>query len=148
VAYLDDDNWWAENHLGSMRAAIEGHDWAFSLRWFVHPDTRRPICIDRWESVGPDRGVFSQGFGGWVDPNCLMFDKLACEPVIGLWTMPTPRGAPTVVADRQVFGALRQNRRWRATNQASVYYQLHPTDINHARRVQAIGDDYAKAGKK
>jgi hypothetical protein len=148
VAYLDDDNWWGENHLSSMLAAIEGHDWAFSLRWFVHPDTRRPICIDRWESVGPDKGVFSQGFGGWVDPNCLMFDKLACEPIIGLWTMPSARGAPTVVADRQVFGALRQNRRWRATNQASVYYQLSSTDINHARRVQAIGEDYAKAGRK
>jgi hypothetical protein len=148
VAYLDDDNWWAEHHLSSMRAAIEGHDWAFSLRWFAHPDTRRPICIDRWESVGPDKGVFSQGFGGWVDPNCLMFDKLACEPVIGLWTMPPPRGASTMVADRQVFAALRQNRRWRATNQASVYYQLSTTDINHARRVQAIGEDYAKAGRR
>ena len=148
VAYLDDDNWWAENHLSCMRAAIEGHDWAFSLRWFVHPDTGRKICIDRWESVGPDKGVFSQGFGGWVDPNCLIFDKLACEPVIALWTMPSARGAPTVTADRQVFGLLRQNRRWRATNQASVYYRLNPGDINHANRVQAIGADYAKAGQE
>jgi hypothetical protein len=148
VAYLDDDNWWAENHLSSMRAAIEGHDWAFSLRWFVHPDTRRKICVDRWESVGPGKGVFSRGFGGWVDPNCLMYDKSACEPVIPLWTMPTARGAPIVSADRQVFALLKHNPRWRATNQASVYYQLNPGDINHADRVQAIGKDYAKAGKK
>jgi hypothetical protein len=148
VTYLDDDNWWAENHLSSMRAAIEGHDWAFSLRWFVHPDTRRKICVDRWESLGPGKGVFSRGFGGWVDPNCLMYDKSVCEPVIPLWTMPTVRDAPIVSADRQVFSLLKHNPRWRATNQASVYYQLNPGDINHADRVQAIGQDYAKAGQK
>jgi len=62
--------------------------------------------------------------------------------------MPTARGAPTVEADRQVFSLLRQNRRWRATNQASVYYQLNPHDPNHERRIQVIGDDYAKAGRK
>ncbi len=82
VAYLDDDNWWADNHLSSMLAAIKDHHWAYSLRWFVHPDTRRTICIDQWESVGPGRGVFAQAFGGWVDPNCLMFDKLACHQAI------------------------------------------------------------------
>ncbi len=39
VAYLDDDNWWGPNHLKLMRAAIAQADWAFSLRWFVHPET-------------------------------------------------------------------------------------------------------------
>jgi hypothetical protein len=149
VAYLDDDNWWAESHLSSLRAAIEGHDWAFSLRWFVHPHTRRQICVDRWESVGPGKGVFAQGFGGWVDPNCLMYDKFACEPVNPLWAKPMAsddtRG---LSSDRHVFSLLRHNRRWRATNLPSVYYQLNPDDINHANRVQAIGDDYAKAGRK
>jgi hypothetical protein len=148
VAYLDDDNWWAENHLSSMRAAIEGHDWAFSLRWFVHPETRRQICVDRWESLGPGKGVFSQGFGGWVDPNCLMFDKFACEPIIPLWARPMAWDAQGITADRQVFGLLRQNQRWRATGQPSVYYQINPDDINHGHRVQAIGEDYAKAGRR
>jgi hypothetical protein len=51
-------------------------------------------------------------------------------------------------SDRHVFALLRQNPRWRATNQPSVYYQLNPDDMNHANRVQAIGEDYAKAGRK
>jgi hypothetical protein len=148
VAYLDDDNWWAENHLSSMRKAIEGHDWSFSLRWFVHPDTRRRICLDRWESVGPGRGVFSQNFGGWVDPNCLMYDKFACEPVIPLWNTPMPWDTRAMSGDRQVFGLLRHNQRFRPTNQPSVYYQLNADDPNHANRVQSIGSDYAKAGRK
>ena len=29
-AYLDDDNWWAPQHLASLRRAIEGFHWAFS----------------------------------------------------------------------------------------------------------------------
>ena len=148
VAYLDDDNWWAENHLSSMRKAIEGHDWAFSLRWFVHPDTRRRICLDRWESVGPGKGVFSQNFGGWVDPNCLIYDKFACEQVVPLWNTPMPWDTRAMSGDRQVFGLLRHNPRFRPTNQPSVYYQLNADDPNHANRVQAIGSDYAKAGRQ
>jgi hypothetical protein len=43
VALLDDDNWWHPDHLRHLRAAIEGRDWAYALRWYVHPATRRPI---------------------------------------------------------------------------------------------------------
>src|SRR5689334_17330319 len=46
VAYLDDDNWWHQDHLMHMLAAIKGRDWAFSLRWFVHPESRKVICED------------------------------------------------------------------------------------------------------
>ena len=84
VAYLDDDNWWAPDHLTTLHRAIQGTDWAFSLRWFVDPRTKRPLCIDAWESVGPAAGVYRKRFGGWVDPNCLMIDKLACEPALCL----------------------------------------------------------------
>src|SRR5262249_33606245 len=27
VAYLDDDNWWAADHIASLTQAIVGHDW-------------------------------------------------------------------------------------------------------------------------
>lgn len=30
VAYLDDDNWWDEDHLSSLLAEIQGNHWAFS----------------------------------------------------------------------------------------------------------------------
>ena len=146
VAYLDDDNWWADNHLSTMLAAIKDHHWAFALRWFVHPDTRRTICVDQWESVGPGRGVFAQQFGGWVDPNCLMFDKLECHQAIPWWTRPFPTDPTNGTADRQVFGFLNQHFRGRGTEQATVYYQLNPADLNHPDRVRAIGAAYAAAG--
>ena len=57
VAYLDDDNWWDGSHLESMRLALEGCEWAYARRWFIHPKSRRPICPDEWESIGPNRGT-------------------------------------------------------------------------------------------
>ena len=32
VFYLDDDNWYAPEHVATMLAAVEGKAWAFSLR--------------------------------------------------------------------------------------------------------------------
>lgn len=64
IAYLDDDNWWAPHHLSDLKTAIEGHDWAYSLRWYVHPESLKSICVDTWESVGPGKGVHNKRFGG------------------------------------------------------------------------------------
>lgn len=53
VAYLDDDNWYAPDHLASLLAAISGKHWAFSLRHFVDAQTGELLCPDTWASVGP-----------------------------------------------------------------------------------------------
>ena len=60
VAYLDDDNMFAPNHLSALCEAIDGHDWAFSHRWFVDPATLHPVCIDEW-GVGWARAWLLQG---------------------------------------------------------------------------------------
>ncbi len=89
--------------------------------------------------------MFVQQFGGWVDPNCLMFDKLECHQAIPWWTRPLPTDPTNGTADRQVFGFLNQHFRGRGTNEATVYYQLNASDLNHADRVRAIGAAYAAA---
>jgi hypothetical protein len=145
IAYLDDDNWWAPDHLSSLRAAIEAAQWAYSLRWFVHHETRRPVCIDSWESVGPDRGVYQKSFDGWVDPNCLMIDKLACEPVLRWWTIPLQGDARAMTADHHVFHYLKRGYRVAATDRATVYYLLTPTDSMYAARLSWMGAAYDEA---
>ena len=75
VACLDDDNWWRPDHLRLLRGILE----ACSLRWFVHPQSRRSICVDQRETVGPGRGIFQERFGGFVDPSCLMLNKVTCD---------------------------------------------------------------------
>jgi len=146
IAYLDDDNWWAPNHLASMLAAIQGREWAFALRWFVHPESRQPVCIDSWESVGPGRGVFVSQFGGWADPSCLMIDMTACEPALRWWTIPIFGDKGAMSADRHVFAWLLQKSAPGETGLASVYYTMQAMDGIHPLRVARMGTQYVAAG--
>jgi hypothetical protein len=135
VAYLDDDNWWAPNHLSSLLAAVAGRDWAWSLRRFVDPATRQPVCVDAWESVGPGRGIFATG---WVDPNCLLIDKFACEPALRWWSLPDPAVARGMGADCNVFGVLATGHSHAGTGIASCFYAMNPGDPQHPARLARI----------
>lgn len=140
VAYLDDDNWWAEEHLESLLAAVKGKDWAFSLRWYVDGETLEPLCVDRWESVGPDRGAYAENAGGFVDPNCLLLDKLRCEPVLRWWSIPLAPDPERMSADRNVFSALRARHSYGSTGKATAYYVLDPKDPVHPYRKRWIAE--------
>lgn len=146
VAYLDDDNWWHEDHLATLLDAVQGHDWAWAGRHFVHPRTRRVVCEDAWESIGPGAGCFAMQ-GGWVDPNGLLIDKLACEPVLRWWGIPLPNDPKAMSADRHVFDFLQKQFRGRGTGRATVYYQLDPDDSMHPIRRQWMGDAWERAGQ-
>ncbi len=136
LAYLDDDNWWDERHVASLWAAIQGFDWAFSLRWFVDAETDRPLCVDEWESVGPAGGVFAPRLGGFVDTNCLMIDKLACEPVLRCWNIPADRvgGNWGLADDRVIFRELMGRHSVAWTRLATAYYVISPKDLLYAER--------------
>ncbi|HLZ65914.1 MAG TPA: glycosyltransferase family A protein [Aliidongia sp.] len=136
VAYLDDDNWWAPDHLSSLSTAIAGADWAFAQRLFVEAATGEPICVDQWESVGPDAGVFKEKFGGFVDPSSLMVDKLACHDVAPLWSLAGFEDGTG--EDRLVFRMLNERYRGRATGRATSYYVITPEDPMHAARMHMM----------
>lgn len=138
VAYLDDDNWWGPDHLLSLRQAVDGHHWAYSLRWYADAQTSRPLCVDRWESMGPDAGVFRDRFGGFVDPSCLLIDKIACEPVLRLWATALSQDTTGMSSDRPVFAWLRQHGHGVGTQRATAYYTLGPGDSLHAQRLSWI----------
>lgn len=138
VAYLDDDNWLDPRHLSTLLAAIAGKDWAYSLRWFVHQETREPLYIDIWESLGPGRGIFYEEFDGWVDPNCLMIDKLACEPVLRWWSIPLPQDMERLTGDRMVYRALARDYRPGFTGEATAFYVLSPGDQIYPTRMERL----------
>ena len=133
LAYLDDDNWWAPDHLAALRDAIEGVEWSWSLRWFVEPGEAVPICIDAWESVGLEAGHYAERYGGFVDPSSLMIDKLACHQILPYWSL-TPfadgRGS-----DRLIFEHLK-DRSQRGTGRASSFYTINTADPLHLVRLQ------------
>jgi hypothetical protein len=145
VAYLDDDNWWHPDHLHQLQAALGHADWAYSLRWFVHPQTRRPVCVDIWESVGPGQGVFQQSFGGFVDPSSLMINKLNCPMVPHLWNFPLK--SDPMSADRSVFAFLSRNHKAGATGQPTTFYTMNANDGRHPVRLKLVGPAYEEAGK-
>lgn len=141
VAYLDDDNWWAPDHLSAMSAALEHADWAWARRWFVHPGSRQPICEDTWESVGPTPS------GGWADPNTIAIDKLRCEAILRWWSLPLRNSRLAMDADRRIFEILSTEFFGAPTNKASVFYVINESDDAFAERLGWIGvDRYAASG--
>lgn len=119
VTYLDDDNWYASDHIASMLAAVAGKAWAFSLRHFVD-ESGAPLCPDTWESLGPDRGVYAKAQGGFVDTNCFFIDKMACNDVFPEWAM--TRFAGGSGGDRHVLAKLR-DRAFGSNNAHTVFYR-------------------------
>jgi hypothetical protein len=148
IAYLDDDNWWHPYHLRHLFEIIADLDYAFSLRMFVHPKTGKIVAQDDWESVGPRRGVFAGTDGGFIDPNCLMIDKLRCPGIAPLWNFPR-RGDPRgMSADRGVFHVLSSAHTGGATNQPTVFYRMDPTDPMHAERMTVLAALYEAASRE
>ncbi len=145
IAYLDDDNWFHPDHLRLLCDALKLAPWAWSLRWFVHPETARPICVDTWESVGPGKGVFAEHLGGFVDTNCLMLDKTQCEAALLGWNTPRPGDLFGQGEDRVVFDILRRQDSV-GTMQATAFYRLDPNDSMQPTRLRFMGDRYAAAG--
>lgn len=136
VAYLDDDDWYAPDHLRCQLAALQGKSWAFSLAWYVNPWNLEPMCVDRLESVGPGAGVYAASHGGFVRPSCLMLDKIKTQAVLHLWSYAF---APGESGDRLVFAALRQHfPDCGATDRATVYYLIKPTDSMHPVRLEYL----------
>lgn len=146
IAYLDDDNWWAPDHLSSLLAAIEGQDWAWAGRWFVHPRTLKPICEDQWESVGIGGGIFRASYGGFVDPNCLMIDRTRAPEALEMWNQPLVGDGTQMTADRNVFKAL-MDRPGKPTGQYTAYYVLTETDGLHPTRLRLMGPAWDRASE-
>src|SRR5439155_25252143 len=117
VAYLDDDDWYAKDHLSSLLAAIRGKAWAFSHRWFVNPYNLEPMCIDSLENLGPGAGLYAE-HGGFACPSSLMIDKRECALLLHIWA---EAGRPQGDAeDRIFFKALCTNfESYGATNKAT-----------------------------
>lgn len=141
IAYLDDDNTWTPDHLLHLLHAIAHVDYAWSLRWFVHHTTGRPVAIDEWESVGPGMGIFAARFGGFIDPSCLMIRRERCKEALVAWTAPVPGDPSGMSADRMVFSRLLHL--WGASVcKATTLYRVNPADGLHEFRLQMMRGAY------
>ncbi len=67
--------------------------------------------------------------GGFVDPNTLMIDKLACANQLHLWSVKYNNSKKFSGADRKVFEGLSQNKTWSCSNRATVYYKVRRKNV-------------------
>lgn len=145
VAYLDDDNEWLPHHLELSLAAVRGCAWVQSPRILVDEQTERDICIDRWDSVGVDRGRFAH-LGGFVDPNCLLIDKAWVGDALGSWANPfrkRPKDATweqTHAADKSLFRAIRSEPGG-IVREPTVRYRIRRSNVLWTFIRQANRDD-------
>jgi hypothetical protein len=126
IVYLDDDNQAAPDHIRLLHQAVQGFDWAFTLRWLVDGPTGNLLCADEWESVGPGKGVFAVRAGGFADPNCMIIDKLACAFCLPWFAFALYRNGTG--ADRLLFRCLAERHAVGWTGQPTLYYGIRPED--------------------
>ena len=123
ITYLDDDNWYAPYHLEQLLKAIQGNTWAFSLRWFVDVHTNKTLCVDDFVSVGTGKGVFAKAFGGFVDTNCMILDKIRFHGILPFWCLALMKNG--TAADQRVSQAIRKTGLPHGyTGRPSVYYVI------------------------
>ena len=88
VTYLDDDNWYDENHLSDlMGLTMEKElDWAYSLRSIVDRDSGAFLCNDDCESLGTlCKSVINDYF---IDTNVFLLKREVAVAVGPVWFAP------------------------------------------------------------
>lgn len=110
VCFLDDDNWFDDDHIESMVYGLDRLDdssWAYSLRKIVDSEGNF-ICNDDCESLGDYPSVLSM-LDYFVDQNCYMFPK-----TLGLQLTPffyrKFREPGEIELDRLLVALMRQNK--------------------------------------
>lgn len=125
LAYLDDDNGWEPDHLESLIEAVRDRVWAHAQRSLIDAADGRSLGVDRWDSVGVGRGRFA-ATGGFVDPNCLLIDKVVAARAFGRWSE-----GPGMMSDRQFFAAIKDAPHG-AVERPTVRYTVRPNSIFEA----------------
>jgi len=130
VAYLDDYDWWAADHLASMMQTISWKHWAFADRWMVRQETLWPIRRDKWDSVSLGSAINNERYGGFVAPSGLMLDARACGNVLPQWDHALFEDGGG--NDRHILAALNCSFTWAATRRCTVYCVLNATTLRDA----------------
>jgi hypothetical protein len=136
VTYLDDDDWYEPQHLSLLHKAIQNHAWAFTLSNYADPNSDHILGIDTIESVGPNKGIYTDKFGGFVRPSAMLLNKIKLSHILHLWSIaPYPSGDGE---DRLIFKELLKCLDYGETGIPTVNCSIDPADVNHKYRMQSI----------
>lgn len=116
VCFLDDDNWYEDDHIESVVKLIEAQNlgWAYSLRKIVDADGNY-LCDDNCESLGLFPNSHQQLL---VDNSCYVVRTDIARKFSHAWYVP-------VVSDRNFLNALKEAKvPCGSTGKHSVNYRL------------------------
>lgn len=126
VLFLDEDNWFEEDHVESLVGLIEDKklDWAYSLRKIYTHDNMF-VTNDDCESIGPYPS-FSSRFSFLVDTNCYCVRRKVLAQVGNSWYH-------TLGADRSFFRRIsKEFPRYETTGLHTCNYRLTPGRLPNA----------------
>lgn len=145
VTYLDDDDWFLPHHLHAVHYALSHYPqahWAFTLCYYADPNNEQILCLDEIESVGVNKGVYQEKFGGFVRPSGLTLNLKATLPHLHCWSQAyNIRGEGE---DRLMFEQLK-SLPYCEIPTGTVCCALDPKDPMHSERMKFIEH---KLGKK
>lgn len=120
ILYLDQDNWFDEEHVEKMIHKIEsGYDWVYSFRKIVDKDGTF-LYEDNCESLG-EWPIFFNNQAFHMDTNCFALKRDVAVRVGHAWY----DSARPMQADRQFFQVLKTHfKRFTGTKSYTVNYRL------------------------
>lgn len=133
ITYLDDDDWFLASHIGSIMEAIGDNDWAYPYCWYADGNTSVPLFVDSIESLGPEKGIYAQRFGGFVRPSGMTINKIKLMHLLHLWSIPLSSTGDG--EDRVIFDSLRKYKSI-CTEKATVCAAIDPHDSMHHLRME------------
>lgn len=86
VAFLDEDNWFDEDHLATLVGAVTsaGAPWGFALRKIADTEGN-VVTLDECESLGNLHCVFQVNGVYHIDTNCYLLDRMLAIKYCPIW---------------------------------------------------------------
>lgn len=109
VCFLDEDNAFEPEHIQKMVKAIEGRQWAHSLRAIIGQDGSR-LGVDNCESLGGIRHSVLSENDFHVDTNCYLLETHLARKLTPCWDVPARPSDGRLEADRAVCLTLLRSR--------------------------------------
>lgn len=142
ICFLDEDNWFAENHIESLMETIKGKQWAFSLRKIVDENDEF-VCNDDCESLGKYPSILNEQ-DYFVDVGCFFLSRDVALQTSQIWYRKAREpGVPEV--DRFLTHVLRSNNlSYECSGKYSLNYRAGNTERSVKKEFFLQGNEVMK----
>jgi glycosyltransferase involved in cell wall biosynthesis len=118
VFFLDEDNWYAPDHVESLVKVLEQNDFAYSLR-SIYDEEKNFLCEDNCESLGKWPIYFTHDDPQYlVDTSSFAFRKDFIQKTCHLWH------SGVWGEDRRYLYAVKDHCKWGTSGKHTLSYRL------------------------